>query len=49
MHLSFCHPEFEKEVRESTNIFDRAITEEDASSVVELDLSDFTFKETELI
>lgn len=45
MHLSFCHPEFEKEVRERTNIFDRAITEEDASSVIELDLSDFTFKE----
>ena len=48
MQLSFCHPEFEKEVREQINIFDRAITDNDVLSVVELDLSNFNFKEEDI-
>ena len=48
MQLSFCHPEFEKEVREQINIFDRAITDNDVLSVVELDLSNFDFKEEDI-
>ncbi len=48
MQLSFCHPEFEHEVRERINVFGRAITDEDALSVVELDLSNFDFKEEDI-
>lgn len=48
MQLSFCHPEFEQEVRERVNVFDRAITDEDAQSVTMLDLSNFNFKEEDI-
>jgi Leucine-rich repeat (LRR) protein len=42
--LTFCHPEFEEEVRKRLDIFDRDITEIDAQSVSELDLTNFDFK-----
>jgi hypothetical protein len=44
MVLTFYHLEFEQEVRERLNIFDRDITEKDALSVSELDLTNFDFK-----
>jgi Leucine-rich repeat (LRR) protein len=44
MPLTFCHPEFEEEVRKRLDIFDRDITEIDALSVSELDLTNFDFK-----
>ena len=44
MVLTFYHLEFEQEVRERLNIFDRDITEIDALSVSELDLTNFDFK-----
>lgn len=47
MHLSFCSSKFEKAVRESINVYDRALTTEDALSVVELDLTNLYFKEDE--
>lgn len=37
MALTFLHPEFEKEVCERLNIYDRDITEEDASLLSERD------------
>ena len=48
MLLTFCHPEFEQEVREQLGIFDRDITEQDALSVSELDLSNFDFKNEDI-
>ena len=48
MGLTFYHPEFEQEVRKSLNIFDRDITEKDALSVSELDLSNFDFKDEDV-
>jgi len=48
MQLSFCHPEFEQEVRECLNIFDRAITSEDVLQISELDLSNFDFMEEDI-
>lgn len=33
MRLTFCHPEFEQEVRERLNVFDRDLTDADASLV----------------
>ena len=41
--LIFYHPEFEKVVRHELLISDRAITDEDALNVFDLDCSDFTF------
>lgn len=41
--LKFYHAEFEAEVRERLQIYDRAITEEDALTVRELDCSNFDF------
>ena len=48
MKLTFCHPEFEQEVRERLNVFDRELTDADASLVRELDLSNFDFKEDDI-
>lgn len=48
MELSFCHWEFEQEVRKRVNVFDRAITTEDALSVIELDLINFNFREEDI-
>lgn len=44
MELTFFHPEFEQEVREMLNIFDRAVTDVDAQEATELDLTNFDFK-----
>ena len=41
--LIFYHPEFEQVVRHELLISDRAITEEDALNVFDLDCSNFTF------
>ena len=41
--LIFYHPEFEKVVRHELLISDRAITDEDALNVFDLDCSNFTF------
>ena len=43
IELQFDHPEFEYEVRKELEIFDRPITDEDALSVLHLDLSNFDF------
>lgn len=48
MNLMFYHAEFEKEVRERLNVFDRDITELDALSVSELDLTMFDFKDEDI-
>ncbi|MBQ6810911.1 MAG: hypothetical protein IJO94_05870 [Firmicutes bacterium] len=48
MELIFHHPEFEQEVRERLNIFDRAVTEADAVSIHELELSNFDFKDEDI-
>ena len=48
MELRFHHPEFEEEVRERLNIFDRPITDIDAKSVTELDFSNFDFKDEDV-
>lgn len=48
MELLFHNFEFEHEVRERLNIFDRAITETDALLVTELDLSNFNTDENEI-
>ena len=41
--LKFYHPEFEQVVRQELLISDRAITDEDALNVFDLDCSNFTF------
>ena len=41
--LKFYHPEFEQAVRDELVISDRAITDEDALNVFDLDCSGFTF------
>ena len=43
MNLTFNHPEFEQEVRERLNIFDRELTVADAMLVKELDFTNFDF------
>lgn len=43
MELTFCHPEFECEVREQLGIFDRPLTDADARNVRSLDLTNFSF------
>lgn len=50
MELSFHNLEFEQEVRKRLNIFDRAITEDDALLVTELDFTSFniSFKDEDL-
>ena len=48
MRLTFCHPEFEQEVRERLNIFERNLTDADASLVRELDLTNFDFKDDDI-
>lgn len=47
MELQFSHPEFKKEVRTQLGIFDRPLTEEDALTVEQLDLSNFDFQSTD--
>lgn len=48
MKLTFCHSEFEQEVRERLNVFDRDLTDADASLVRELDLTNFDFKDDDI-
>lgn len=48
MKLTFFHPEFEQEVRERLNVFDRDLTDADASLVRELDLTNFDFKDDDI-
>lgn len=48
MELQFKHPEFETEVRTRLGIFDRPITEEDALSVLHLDLFNFNFRDDDM-
>ena len=48
MELKFYHYEFEQEVRERLSIFDRAITDEDAQMVEELDLTNFSFRDEDV-
>ena len=48
MKLTFFHPEFEQEVRERLNVFDRELTATDALLVKELDLTDFNFKDEDI-
>ena len=43
MELHFKHREFERAVRAHLHLFDRPITDADAASVTDLDLSDFYF------
>ena len=45
MELVFSSLEFEQEVRKQLNIFDRAITTQDAQEVSELDLSTLSFRD----
>ena len=48
MNLTFNHPEFEQEVRERLNIFDRELTVADAMLVKELDFTNFDFKDEDI-
>ena len=48
MKLTFCHPEFEQEVRECLKVFDRELTDADAVLVKELDLTNFDFKDEDV-
>ena len=48
MNLTFNHPEFEQEVRERLNIFDRELTVVDAMLVKELDFTNFDFKDEDI-
>ena len=48
MELTFYHSEFEEEVRNRLGIFNRQITDEDAQTAEELDLSTFTFKDEDI-
>ena len=48
MKLTFCHSEFEQEVRERLNVFDRELTNADALLVKELDLTNFDFKDEDI-
>lgn len=48
MKLTFCHHEFEQEVRERLNVFDRELTVDDAVLVRELDLTNFDFKDEDV-
>ncbi len=48
MVLSFCHRGFEREVRKCLNAFDRDITEKEALSVTELDLTSFDFEDEDI-
>lgn len=47
MELTFSHPAFEQEVRRRLKIFDRALTDADASSARQLDLSGFDFMDAD--
>ena len=48
MKLTFCHSEFEQEVRERLKVFDRELTDADALLVNELDLTNFDFKDEDI-
>ena len=45
MELIFHNSEFEREVRNRLNIFDRSITDADALLASELDLTNFCFED----
>lgn len=49
MELRFSHPEFEDEVRSELKIYDRPITGEDALLVLHLDLSNFDFRDEDMV
>ena len=48
MELLFHNSEFEREVRERLNIFDRAITDADAQLITELDLTNFSIEDEDI-
>ena len=48
MELSFRNPKFENEIRNQLNIFDRAITDNDALLITELDLTCFCMENEDL-
>lgn len=48
MELLFHNSEFEREVRERLNIFDRAITDADAQLITELNLTNFSIEDEDI-
>ena len=49
MELTFVRPEFEKQVREKLNIFDRPITDRDVLAITDIDLSEIYCCSDELV
>ena len=48
MELLFHNSEFEREVRERLNVFDRAVTDADAQLITELDLTNFSIEDEDI-